>query len=139
MCWISGKQNIKIAEQNIPIFKIMKKTFDSNLVLSYFLDYLYTLNVLEKNEIEIEDRDDYIIVVRRALHSYSDRTQATIFHIFNTKKLCVFNKEKVLSIYEDNDNIIKVKGIIPKGSRYMENERGEYVSDKLILQEIEEL
>ena len=133
MCWVSKKQDIKIAEQDIPIFKIMDKTNNPKIVSSYFRGHSYELNVLEKTEIKICDGYECNrIIVYIALHSYSDRIQ-TRRDEYND--VYVFNKKGFCTLPYGSDTI-KVKGIIPKGSQYMENERGEFVSNQLILTEI---
>lgn len=141
MCWISKKQDIKIAKQDIPIFKIMEKTPFPEIVKSIYRNFSYTLNLLAESNIKIQ-LWRYInkIVVDQALHSYNFE-KVKCLNYSSTLKIEVPTSygSKELDSFGKNEDIIKVKGIIPKGAKYMENRDGEFVSNQLILTEIEEL
>ena len=138
MCWVSKKQDIKIAEQNIPIFKIMKKTPFPEIVKSIYQNFSYTLNSLVKSNIKIQLwRSIDNIVVDQALHSYNPEKVKCSSNSSTLKiKVPTSYSFKELDSFDKNEDIIKVKGIIPKGSKYMENRDGEFVSNQLILTEI---
>ena len=141
MCWISKKQDIKTAEQDISVFKIMKKTPFPEIVKSIYQNFSYTLNLLAESNIKIQ-LWRYIdkIVVDQALHSYNSEKVKCLSYSSTLKiEVPTSYGSKELDSFDKNEDIIKVKGIIPKGSKYMENRDGEFVSNQLILQEIEEL
>ena len=137
MCWISKKQDIKIAEQDIPIFKIMKKTPSPEIVKSIYQNFSYTLNSLTKSNIKIQAYRWKGIIVNQALHSYNAKkikcsSNSITLKIEIPTSYCIVELDR----FAINMDIIKVKGIIPKGSKYMENIDGEFVSNQLILTEI---
>lgn len=134
MCWVSKEQDIKIAEQDIPIFKIMKKTPSPEIVISIYQNFPYILNSLTESDIKIQPSSWKNIEVYQALHSYNPEKIICLSYCF------VLYIQTLHGLHLDRFNkdwdIIKVKGIIPKGSQYMENENGEFVSNQLILTEI---
>lgn len=139
MCWI-GRLDLKYAEEDIPIFKIMK--LDSkrkNTVISAYFSTWYELGELKESDIIPESCGCWWIAphqVNVALHSYNPLkidVKNTIIH--NRKRIRVFTKNSpFIDLYPIE--YVVVKGYIPKGSRYCENKRGEIISDKLIMTEV---
>lgn len=141
MCWLSVKQDIKVAEQDIPIFKIMRKTSSPEMVKSIYQNFLYTLNSLTESHIKIKSHwSEILFEVNEALHSYNPEKIKCLrnYLIINIEvPNCFYGLPKKLDWFDVDKDIIRVEGIIPKGSKYMENIDGEYVSNQLILKYIE--
>lgn len=132
MCWI-GKLELKTAEKDIPIFKVMYTRKEK--LYSLYRYYEYILNKEMESPIIPEPVFSNDCCVSVALHSYDEQSIEII-------KFLPYIKIKIIKDYFCLDTIIfgpdivKVKGIIPKGATYCMNSRGEYISDKLILKEI---
>lgn len=128
MCWI-GKLELKTAEKDIPIYKIMQQ--EGEILYSFYRNYKYSLNKEVQSEIIFNDKiiifekykPEGYYIVRKALHSYSSSVMTSIY---------IEHLNTIIS-----KKIVKVRGIIPKGSQYCQNYKGEYISDRLILQKIE--
>lgn len=134
MCW-TGNLNLKKTKVDIPIFKIMVVGDKREIVYSYYHKSQYNIGELKTSEIISDGRDMYSPMyyqVRIALHSYS----LSKFKIEGKTGLFIRNIESghTVDFYPFSCNV--VKGIIPKGAYYCENEEGEIISDKLIMTEI---
>lgn len=134
MCW-TGNLNLEKTKVDIPIFKIMVVGDKREIVYSYYCKSQYNIGELKTSEIIPDGRDEYnpgYYRVRIALHSY----HLSRFKIEGETGLFIKNIESGYTVdyYPFSCNI--VKGIIPKGAYYCENEEGEIISDKLIMTEI---
>ncbi len=137
MCWVTKKQcELKIAEGDIPVIKIMRE--DLRSVYECFLYELgkkYTTElgpVLESLCIGAPQEDFYVI--HKGFHSYSVGCIISTEIVSDSFLACAkkfttveYNRE-LLDFLPD---VIEVNCIIPKGSKYYVNERGEYVSDSI--------
>lgn len=140
MCWIETKDNINVqtADRDFKVYKIVsdanKQFCKSNFMgFDYIVDTLYTIPIIEYYEIFNYKRK--IIKVRKAYHSYTG-----IHFICNSSyyipkglikyKDLLFGKIKVSVPFENKKYIATF--IIPKGSTYIINTRGEVISDKII-------
>lgn len=139
MCWI-GDLKIKKAEADIPVFKVMMyDPNEANSVTSYYFPTKYKIGELKESSIIPGRRGPFtgLYTVNIALHSY------------NPLKVGVIRRNigmgfDVLSILYNNDRILDnvppslliIKGYIPKEACYCENEKGEFISDKLVMTEI---
>ena len=140
MCWITNKKlKFKIAKENIPIYKICRKEDDK--ILSYFKRFEYKLGCIYDTNFEIAV-DAKMSEIYKGFHSYSlNKT----YHDKWYDIVRVFKNESFIErILESNSNRIAeysygivVSGYIPKGSAYALNEYGEYVSDSIMLNKIE--
>lgn len=140
MCWITNKKlKFKIAKENIPIYKICRKEDDK--VLSYYKKFEYRLGCLYNTNFEVAF-DDKMSEIYKGFHSYSlNKTyyekRYDIIRVFKNESFI----ERILK--SDGNKLdaysfcIVVSGYIPKGSAYALNEYGEYVSDSIILNKIE--
>ena len=130
MCWI-GQLELKTAEKDIPIFKVMY--IKKEKLYSLYRYYEYILN----KEIESPIIPDIVFsrecCVSVALHSYDEQSVIIIKFLHSVK---IKKDYFCLDTIGFSPNIVKVKGIIPKGATYCMNSRGEYISDRLILKEI---
>ena len=139
MCWI-GNLDLKHAEKDIPIFKIMLLDHnEKNSVCSYYCLASYKIGELKESSI-IPDKKNWstqLTKVSIALHSYNPlKINAGNRHngIKHNALILTIYCDLILDSYPAYCRI--VKGYIPKDSLYCENENGEFISDKLILTEI---
>ena len=140
MCWITNKKlKFKIAKENIPIYKICRKEDDK--ILSYFKHFEYRLGWLYETNFEVAV-DTKMSEIYKGFHSYSlNKT----YYEKRYDDIIVFKNESFFElIFNLNSNKLNnysfgvvVSGYIPKGSAYALNEYGEYVSDSIILNKIE--
>lgn len=140
MCWITNKKlKFKIAKENIPIYKICRKEDDK--ILSYFKHFEYKLGCLYDTNFEVAV-DTKMSEIYKGFHSYSlNKT----YYEKRYDIISVFKNENFIElIFNSNSNRLNnysfgiiVSGYIPKGSAYALNEYGEYVSDSIILNKIE--
>ena len=140
MCWITNKKlKFKIAKENIPIYKICRKEDDK--ILSYFKRFEYELGCLYNTNFEIAV-DAKMSEIYKGFHSYSLNKTYLEKRYDNIR---VFKNENFIElIFNSNSNRLNdysfgivVSGYIPKGGTYALNEYGEYVSDSIILNKIE--
>lgn len=140
MCWITNKKlKFKIAKENIPIYKICRKENDK--ILSYFKRFEYKLDCLYNTNFEVSLTTDDVIIYK-GFHSYS-LNKTYLENRYNNIR--VFKNENFIElIFNSNSNKLNdypfgivVSGYIPKGSAYALNEYGEYVSNSIILNKIE--
>ena len=140
MCWFTKKKlKFKIAKENIPIYKICSKEDDK--ILSYYKKFEYRLGWLYNTNFEVAF-DDKMSEIYKGFHSYSlNKT----YYEKRYDIIRVFKNENFIErIFESDGNKldaysfgIVVSGYIPKGCAYALNEYGEYVSDSIILNKIE--
>ena len=140
MCWFTNKKlKFKIAKENIPIYKICSKEDDK--ILSYYKKFEYRLGWLYNTNFEVAF-DDKMSEIYKGFHSYSlNKT----YYEKRYDNIRVFKNESFIElIFNSNSNRldtysfgIVVSGYIPKGSAYALNEYGEYVSNSIILNKIE--
>lgn len=140
MCWFTSKKlKFKIAKENIPIYKICCKEDDK--ILSYYKKFEYRLGWLYNTNFEVAF-DDKMSEIYKGFHSYSlNKTyyekRYDIIRVFKNESFIelIFNSNSnKLDAYPSG---IVVSGYIPKGGAYALNEYGEYVSNSIILNKIE--
>ena len=140
MCWITNKKlKFKIAKENIPIYKICCKEDDK--ILSYYKKFEYRLGWLYNTNFEVAF-DDKISEIYKGFNSYSlNKTyyekRYDIIRVFKNESFIEFILESNSNRIAEYSSGIVVSGYIPKGSAYALNEYGEYVSDSIILNKIE--
>lgn len=146
MCWLPAYPiAFGIAEEDIPIMKIVSKdTYDGKFDCSaayrhngYKLNKTYT-TTLPKSDSTISV-DKNITDIQFGYHSYSpkkvylDQKSPTISdNIYRVKSTC---EGKALDWWNSWDYVV-VEGIIPRGSYYYLNDRGEYVSSSIKLKNL---
>lgn len=134
MCWY-GKLELKTAEKDIPIFKIMFTNTRKEKLYSLYRYYEYILNKEMESPIVPDPVFSNDCQVSVALHSYDEQSVVIIKSLL--PNFMRIKKDYIcLDTIGFSSNIVKVKGIIPKGATYCMNHREEYISDKLILKEI---
>lgn len=139
MCWIGNYKNLKKTEKDIPVFKILYRySKTSTTLLSVYQDFPYVLNRKVISKIEVESwRSANICEISKAIHSYSPELVYAILHREYIYYLNDLNHpDEYLDAFSTDGPFVRVNGIIPKGSTYAINDKGEYVSDSIILKEI---
>ena len=139
MCWVGKVNDKKIATEDIKTRKIVDKFKGS--YYGYFQEWFeYELGKEYNTKVTPRDGSKYGIVIEAGLHSYAWDIEM--------KQLCGGDiKVKSLrhlggqTIYQNNGKyggnhkIAVIECTIPKGTAYWENQVGEIVSEKLILEE----
>lgn len=143
MCWIENIENldIKITDKDIEVYKVVLEANKQSCV-SCVKGFVYEANTLYKmpsigmgrTYIDGVHYISNIIYVEKAYHSYT-KVQPTIKRlseknsIYRYKGLIVGNQ--LVSIKFDNSYYVATF-IIPKGSQYAINWKGEIVSNQII-------
>lgn len=140
MCWTSYKTPVsQIADSDINIFKIVRKTHIAERSKSLFYNFEYNLkepySLSEKLEVDarLHFNNSREFIINEGFHSYHPKVYL---------RISPYIVEVLVSRYEfhigwipySNDLVI-AHGIIPKGSQYFLNSNGEYVSNRIILTE----
>ena len=139
MCWIEIKDNInvQIADKDFKVYKIVldanKQSCKSIIKgFNYIVDTLYAIPTIES---KVMNPYYWKIKVEKTYHSYTGihficDSSYRIYRIATRCKDLLFGK-KVVCIPFENDEYIATF-IIPKGSTYIINTKGEIVSNKII-------
>lgn len=130
MCWI-GKDKKQIAEKDIAVFKIVRKS-RTNKFLSYYYSKHWILKSKQESEI-LKHPSNYedFIEIHIGLHSY-DSSIVKIVKDFLMFKIDSYFSFVPLDSFFYTEKAYKMDCVIPKGSTYYENVRGEIVSEALI-------
>ena len=150
MCWVGNLTDIKVADNDITVYKIlMKKKQGINCdasarYLSPFMFAPYSFYVVEHKKL-IKPVPSYAnsttYTISEGLHCYSE-------NVFVKS----YGEENGLSVYSKAENVkghrpvesyissanrfpVVIKCIIPEGSTYYENMYGEIVTQRLIIKE----
>ena len=139
MCWAEVLKNVKyqVADKDIKVYKIVTYANKQSCVsvvknFNYTANILYKIPTLEYDEIARKCR---VLKIEKAYHSYTGVQFVcnSAFHVvkgvYKCKRIILGNR-KVFMLFE-NDGYIATF-IIPKGSTYIINTKGEIVSDKII-------
>lgn len=139
MCWIEIKDNVnaQVADKDFEVYKIVlnaNKQSCTSIVrgFKYTVDTLYTIPTIEY---EVFDLYYGRIKIEKAYHSYTEIhfIWDSSYYIHCGATICkdmLFGKRGIC-IHFENDWYIATF-IIPKGSKYIINTKGEVVSDKII-------
>jgi hypothetical protein len=146
MCWLSKSKPIeRMADKDIVVYKIVSKGDRNGNVLNYFYNggYItyYKGNESEKINIspiyvEYGISDNYYII-EEGYHSYSldCRMHLIMESLLKFKEFDVFSNSEdsklILMAYYIRESDRIGKFVIPKGSKYYLNDKGEYVSDNI--------
>ena len=130
MCWtVSMTPQSKLAEEDIPVFKIVRRNLKA-----YYRNFHYSIGEVFKTEISVPMYSPCkVFYIEEGFHSYSNQecktaiTETlsepiiTVFHMFHGE----------LYRLDSYIDACILECVIPKGSIYYINPRGEYVSDKI--------
>ena len=128
MCWISNipvRENI--AKEDIPIFKVC--LYLNNNIVSYYRNFIYILDRIYNTNIRFVSKQAIV----NGFHSYSSKHCQIKITLSNILSILNKNRNLKLDDFIYHNNIIRVNGIIPKGSKYYLNDKGEYVSNSIKL------
>lgn len=141
MCWITDRRWISepfpnpcISVEDIEICKILSPNWKGIYYLFEYEPYKVYETELEPVKTPLNHpKTDEIFRIDKGFHSYSTGIKAidhdTHIDIYYDD---IYSKEdRFITSYVKP--VIRVAGIIPKGSRYYLNEQGEYVSDQIKL------
>lgn len=139
MCWIEIKDNInvQIADKDFEVYKIVldaNKQSCTSIVrgFNYTVGTLYAIPTIESKVIDYFYRK---IKIEKAYHSYTEVhfIWDSSYYIHCGATICkdmLFGKRGRCIPFENDWYIATF--IIPKGSKYIINTKGEIVSDKII-------
>ena len=139
MCWIEIKDNInvQIADKDFEVYKIVldaNKQSCTSIVrgFNYTVGTLYAIPTIESKVIDYFYRK---IKIEKAYHSYTEVhfIWDSSYYIHCGATICkdmLFGKRGICIPFENDWYIATF--IIPKGSKYIINTKGEVVSDKII-------
>lgn len=139
MCWIEIKDNInvQIADKDFKVYKIVldaNKQSCTSIVkgFNYTVGTLYAIPTIESKVIDYFYRK---IKIEKAYHSYTGIhfILDSSYYIHCGATMCkdmLFGKRGICIPFENDWYIATF--IIPKGSKYIINTKGEIVSDKII-------
>lgn len=161
MCWQSKNKPVQYtAESRIPVYKIMVVSGNFNNILrSYYRQAEYNLNTNHVNDLATpkELTDGFtlkpIYRIDIGLHSYSasntvclrrysyltviskkTREELDCYQMPFDRRVLQPPFDRILQI----THLAKVSGYIPVDARYYVNEHGEYVSNEIVLTDLEE-
>lgn len=135
MCWKITKKDFdknpesyhKIADEDIFVYKIGEEKGGKffPFYMSHFAYYANSLNEEIKLfcKISLSEDGTYEKIINKGYHSYSGRDMVFVSINSDVFLSTIFYQFKTLSI---------CKFIIPKGTEYYENDKGEIVSSQLI-------
>ena len=130
MCWESKKiPELKIAPIDIPVFKVVHK--DHSAYYQPF--YYYSLNKVYTTNLGVPSGHiwERLYQINEGFHSYS-ATECRVVRTHSSDGIRTY-----ISVLHDTTkldcyaNAAIMKCVIPKGSQYYLNNRGEYVSNKI--------
>lgn len=143
MCWIAYTDEdhapkLKKADKDIPIFKVCLLRNNAS-VQSYFKYFDYQLGVeyTQPNNLIIEDGQYCYKLyktfqVHEGFHSYANECYVDCNE--GTINVHLLDRELGVDTYKSLfHKTIVVEGHIPKGSNYLLNRAGHYVSDRIVL------
>lgn len=144
MCWESNSvPEVKIAKEDIKTFKVMYRDLEDEELFSYFFYKLYSIGkitskiTLSYKKLKYES-SSYCIYL--GYHSYDINIKCK--HYYNSERGVYIVKVGNVEEYyiEPFSNIFQtlciVECTIPKDSKYYLNEKGEYVSEQIIVDKI---
>lgn len=142
MCWSSfSKPELKVAEDNIPVTKIVK--IIHNDIRAYYMDVKYSIGKIcyLKRELKSELSELFSLNgsyyrITEGFHSYKSSCPIILSKIFLYTTICVGHPTEdscmvgqYNMICSSSHSLGIMSCVIPKGSKYYENKDGEIVSE----------
>ena len=126
MCWISKECIKQIAEEDIPVFKIVNRD-----KTSVFRNFLYEENTEYSlgEEIYVYGNTILNFLIYEGFHSYCKKCEIEITDIESKEFFRVI--DLLGTVLLGHKSLLILECLIPKGATYYINEAGECVSDKL--------
>ena len=150
MCWLTKiEENIhpKVAEEDIKTFKICKTGYAPDVVHSYYKVKEYTIGFTYRLNCKIEpwtarqdagDKRFILSEIEYGFHSYNpNKVKLLVNHDLQTVRICLIKNTtdsfslNPLDYFSLTPDLLRVECIIPKGTTYYENEKGEMVSESI--------
>ena len=144
MCWFGKQKDRKLAQEDIKCKKFITKNVDNNQYFAFFhKEHLYQLGKTYYTPLQSKLERERWISIQRGLHCYAPYVEITgIPHKAYTVKYnasIVTYSTNIMAISTTRDIPVLVECTIPKGSEYYENQYGEIVAERLIInREIDE-
>lgn len=136
MCWI-GKNACRIAERDIVVYKI--GSISGNMFISLYKNYIYKKGKINKDIVLVPDIryevngvfriEDPLYAIYRGYHSYTSISMSYSDLGLDSRTIYLGKFAEDIRL----NNVYSIATfIIPKGSNYFENDRGEIVSSEII-------
>ena len=136
MCWI-GKYACRIARRNIVVYKM--GSISENIFISLYQNYIYEIGKLNKDIVLIPNMryningvfriEDPLCTIYRGYHSYTSISMS--YSDLGLYSRTIYLGKLPHTLWLKNYYYIATF-IIPEGSNYFENDRGEIVSSNII-------
>jgi len=133
MCWVSSKLVCENSgDEKVPIYKVLGLTYGS-LRAYFYSDFLYILNHIYESRINPERGILDMYLINEGLHCYSAKCRFR----YNYPGVLVTCLTETRSYPPSSYTMAVVtKGYIPPNTKYYINEKGEIVTESLVLTEI---
>ena len=137
MCWQTRyKTKLKVAEDNIPVTKIVRVS--SDIIQAYYVPgFIYSKKIFH-SKLDLPYLYGRSWRVQKGFHSYKSSCPIELCKMFYPEgwKCSLIVKNFIgicLDVYNPffSSDLGIMSCIIPKGSKYYENEHGEIVSDTI--------
>lgn len=127
MCWITNvTPQSKLAEEDIPVFKIVRKHLQA-----YYQEFRYSIGEVFKTEMSVPIFSPCkVFYIDEGFHSYSNQKCKTVIREGMAGPIIIVFHHEAYRLDSYMDAYI-LECIIPKGSIYYLNHKGEYVSNKI--------
>ena len=150
MCWYGHWKNEHIAKDDIRVFKILYREpknwawLNPKYVITYTPPFFHAYYEIgkEKSETiiprELEIYSLFQLSIERGIHCYSRENckwkyEAPNINVYyGTDRLASYRNEKGLHNTADFKTVVVMQCVIPAGTRYWENDKGEIVTEKII-------
>lgn len=136
MCWV-GKNACKIAERDIVVYKM--GSISENIFISLYKNYIYKKGKINKDIVLVPDIryevngvfriEDPLYAIYRGYHSYTSISMSYSDLGLDSRTIYLGKLPYILLL---RNYCYIATFIIPKGSNYFENDRGEIVSSNII-------
>lgn len=136
MCWI-GKNACRIAERDIVVYKM--GNISGNIFISLYKNYIYKKGKINKDIVLVPDIryevngvfriEDPLYAIYRGYHSFISISMS--YSDLGLYSRTIYLGKRPYTLWLENYCYIATF-IIPKGSNYFENDRGEIVSSNII-------
>ena len=136
MCWI-GKNACRIARRDITVYKI--RCISKNIFTSLYQNYVYKIGKVNKDIVLIPDIrynvngvfriEDPLCAIYRGYHSYTSISMP--YSNLGLFSRTIYLGKLSCTVWLKN-YLYVATFIIPEGSNYFENDRGEIVSSNII-------
>ena len=136
MCWI-GKNACRIARRNIVAYKM--GNISENIFISLYQNYIYEIEKINKDIVLVPEMrynvngvfriEDPLCEIYRGYHSYTSISMS--YSDLGLYSRTIYLGKLPYTLWLINYCYIATF-IIPKGSNYFENDRGEIVSSNII-------